>query len=339
MIVIDGVQGEGGGQVLRSSLTLSLLTGKPFKMINIRAGRQKSGLLRQHLTAVEAALQVGHARAEGAEMRSQTLTFHPGTVTGGSYHFAVGTAGSATLVLQTVLPNLLTAPQPSHLVLEGGTHNPFAPPFDFLEKSFLPVLGKMGAAVQARLEKPGFYPAGGGRFVIDITPLPQLQPVDIVERGEIVERRARAILSALPQHIAERELAVVARKLGWEANCLRPEVVRNPRGPGNILLLEIYCEHISEVFTGFGSVKVSAEDVAAQAVDAARRYLASGAAVGPYLADQLLIPFAIAGGGSFLTLPLTRHARTNMEIIGRFLELEISSEQVSEKGWLIRVGA
>src|ERR1051325_11860360 len=171
MIIIDGSEGEGGGQILRTSLALSLVTGQSFRMKRIRAKRQKPGLLRQHLTAVEAAKTVGCAEVGGAEMNSQTLEFRPGPVTPGTYRFAVGTAGSATLVLQTVLPSLLTASGTSSLTLEGGTHNPLAPPFDFLARSFMPLIRRMGPGVELELRRPGFYPAGGGRFHARIEPV------------------------------------------------------------------------------------------------------------------------------------------------------------------------
>ena len=170
MLTINGSQGEGGGQILRTALAMSLVTGKPFRIVRIRAGRKKPGLLRQHLTAVQAAAQIGQATVEGAAIGSQELTFTPGEIRPGEYRFAVGTAGSATLVLQAVLPALLTAPGLSVLTLEGGTHNPFAPPFDFLHRSYLPLVNRMGPTVEARLERPGFYPAGGGKFVVTVEP-------------------------------------------------------------------------------------------------------------------------------------------------------------------------
>src|SRR5687768_8335334 len=163
MQVLDGSQGEGGGQVLRTSLGLSLLTGTPFKIENIRANRSPPGLRRQHLTAVEAAAQVGDAEVEGAAVGARALTFTPRAVKTGDFRFAVGTAGSCTLVLQTVLPALMTRATASRLVLEGGTHNPMAPPFDFLERVYLPLLERMGPRVSMTLERPGFYPAGGGK--------------------------------------------------------------------------------------------------------------------------------------------------------------------------------
>ena len=169
MIEIDGSQGEGGGQILRTALALALVTGKPFRITNIRAGRKKPGLLRQHLTAIQAAMAVGGAAAEGATIGSRDLVFHPGAITPGTYRFAVGTAGSTTLVLQTILPALLCAGGESMLTLEGGTHNPFAPPFDFLQTTFLPQVNRLGPKVEAVLERPGFYPAGGGRFRVSPT--------------------------------------------------------------------------------------------------------------------------------------------------------------------------
>src|SRR5712672_1838180 len=183
MILIDGSEGEGGGQILRTSLALSLVTQQPFRMERIRAKRLKPGLLRQHLTAVEAAKTVGCAEVTGAALTSQTLEFHPGPVTPGNYRFAVGTAGSATLVFQTILPALLTAPSLSTLTLEGGTHNPLAPPFDFLARSFMPLIRRMGPAVKLELRAPGFYPAGGGRFHARVEPLKHLNRIRLLERG------------------------------------------------------------------------------------------------------------------------------------------------------------
>lgn len=337
MITIDGSQGEGGGQVLRTSLGLSLVTGQPFCIENVRAGREKPGLMRQHLTAVRAAAQISDAEVTGDAIGSRMLTFEPGPIKPGQYEFAVGTAGSATLVLQTVLPALIVASRPSRLTLKGGTHNPWSPPFDFLQKAFLPLLARMGATVTANLIRPGFYPAGGGEFTVEIQPAVdgRLQRLELVECGEPVSRRARAIVAKLPEHIAGRELKVVERKLGWTGDSLAVEQAHDSIGPGNIIMLEIASRNVTEVFTAFGEINVRAEAVAHKAVDEARAYLAAGVPVGPHLADQLLIPLALsavewAGGGRFRTVAPTRHTTTNIEVIRRFMDVAISVTRVEQ---------
>jgi RNA 3'-terminal phosphate cyclase (ATP) len=332
VLTIDGATGEGGGQVLRTALALSLATGTAFRITDIRAGRKRPGLMRQHLTAVNAAAEVGSATAEGAALGSTELVFRPGRVAPGTYRFSVGTAGSTTLVLQTVLPALVLAEGPSRLVLEGGTHNPMAPPFEFLERAFLPLLGRMGATVVAELERPGFYPAGGGRFQVRVEPAPgKLERLDLLERGEILARRATAAVAHLPLEIAWRELRVVEQGLNWDRSCLRAQEVEHSAGPGNVLLLEIESEQVTEVFASFGQKGVQAEKVASEAVAEARAYLAAGVPVGRHLADQLLVPMALAGGGSFRTLPLSRHATTQIELVEKFLPVEVTSVAVQER--------
>jgi RNA 3'-terminal phosphate cyclase (ATP) len=338
MLTIDGSEGEGGGQILRTSLALSLVTGQPFRMERIRAKRQKPGLLRQHLTGVEAAKTVGCAEVSGGEMNSQTLEFQPGQVTPGNYRFAVGTAGSATLVLQTVLPALLLASDRSTLTLEGGTHNPLAPPFDFLDRSFVPVIHRMGPSVQLELRAPGFYPAGGGRFLARIQPTARLAPLVLNERGAIRSRRATVWLSKLSSDIAERELAVVRQELRWSAEECTIETVAHPIGPGNALMLEIEAAHVTAVFTGFGERGRPAEEVAREAVEAAKAWLHAGMPVEEYLADQLLLPIALAGSGSFRTTKPSLHTTTNAAIIQRFLPISIRFEQEDEHAWKVNIG-
>jgi RNA 3'-terminal phosphate cyclase (ATP) len=338
MILIDGSIGEGGGQILRTALSLSMVTGQAFRIEKIRAGRDKPGLLRQHLTAVKAAAEICGATIEGAAIASRELSFSPGKVKPGEYAFSIGSAGSTTLVLQTVLPALLTADGPSSLALEGGTHNPHAPPIDFLEKAFLPLVNRMGPNVNVTLERAGFYPAGGGRFVVKIEPSATLQPLHLPERGEIKRRLAKSVVAALPGDIARRELQRVEKMLGWTGEQLQIRQLPNEWGPGNLLTLEIESEHMTEVFTGFGMKEVSAEAVAEQAVKQARRYLAAKIPAGEYLADQLLIPLAIAGGGSFGTHSPTRHTKTNIEVIARFLSVRIQLEEIRRDAWRVEVG-
>lgn len=338
MITIDGSEGEGGGQILRTSLALSLVTGQPFRMERIRAKRQKPGLLRQHLTAVEAAKSVGCAEVVGAAMNSQTLEFRPAAVTPGNYRFAVGTAGSATLVLQTVLPCLLTAAGTSTLTLEGGTHNPLAPPFDFLARSFTPLIQRMGPGVALELRTPGFFPAGGGRFHARIEPVKQLSRLVLSERGAILRRRARVWLSKLSPDVAERELQVVRDELKWRPEECGVELVEHPKGPGNALVLEIEAENVTGVFTGFGERGRPAEEVAEAAVEAATVWLAAEVPVDDHLADQLLIPMVLAGGGSLHTTKPSLHTTTNAQIIQRFLPVPIRFVQDGELVWQVSVG-
>jgi RNA 3'-terminal phosphate cyclase (ATP) len=338
MIVIDGSFGEGGGQILRTSLALSLVTGKCFRIENIRAGRKKPGLLRQHLTATNAAAQISNAVIKGNHIGSQKLHFEPGQVKSGRYCFAVGSAGSATLVLQTILPALLIADGKSELVLEGGTHNPFAPPFDFLQKTFLPIIHRMGVKVEVHLERPGFYPAGGGKFNVTIEPQQKLQNIELLERGRIVSSFARAVVANLPINICERELGVVRNKLNWEKDRTKAEQVQNSRGPGNVITLEIISEYVTEVFTGFGKKGVPAERVPQEAIKYVKKYLTTDVPVGKYLADQLMVPMAMAGGGKFRTLPLTRHSTTNIEVIKKFLDINIDVEKIDKDIYEVRIG-
>ena len=314
---IDGSRGEGGGQILRTSLALSLVTGTPIRVSNIRAGREKPGLLRQHLTAVKAAAAIGEAAVEGAAMGSKEITFRPKAVRPGDYTFAVGTAGSAGLVLQTVLLPLCLAGGPSTLTLEGGTHNPAAPPFDFLAKSFLPLLARMGFRVEMRIERHGFYPAGGGRYSVRIEPAGELRPLELLERGEDVSRRARVLPARLPEGIAEREREVLRKGTGWDGDAVTIEAV-DSIGPGNAVLVEAACGNVTEVFSYFGEFGVRAENIADHAIKEYRQWLAAGVPVGRHLADQLLLPMALARGGTFRTLPLSGHSTTNMASLREF---------------------
>jgi RNA 3'-terminal phosphate cyclase (ATP) len=248
-------------------------------------------------------------------------------VRSGSYHFAVGTAGSGTLVFQTILPALMTAAGRSEVTIEGGTHNMQAPPLDFLEKAFLPVVNRLGPKIEIRLEKYGFYPAGGGRFTATIEPCERLSTIQLLERGEIERRNAVAIVANLPRGIAQREINTITNLLSWDGECTQIVETRNSVGPGNIVLVELTSSNVTEMFCGFGRIGASAESVASEAADAARSYLVSGAIAGEHLTDQLLLPFALAGRGAFTAEKLNLHSRTNMEIIRRFLPVDFVTSQ------------
>ncbi|MDH5648320.1 MAG: RNA 3'-terminal phosphate cyclase [Gammaproteobacteria bacterium] len=214
IINVDGSLGEGGGQILRTSLSLSMCLGKPFRIFNIRSTRKNPGLQNQHLAAVNAAAKISGASIQGATKGSTEITFAPHSVIPEEYHISIGTAGSTTLLLQTLLPPLLVAKGPSTLILEGGTHNPHAPPFEFLEQAFFPIINRMGPVVTLRLDRAGYYPRGGGVVRAHIQPTKVLRSIRLMTRGDILEKLAVAIVANLPEQIAVRELGVIGHALG-----------------------------------------------------------------------------------------------------------------------------
>lgn len=339
MITIDGSQGEGGGQILRTSLALSILTGQPLRFEKIRAARSRPGLQRQHLMAVQAAATISRAALSGAALDSQTLSFSPQPAKPGEYRFDIGSAGSTTLVLQAILPPLMLAEGASTLELIGGTHNPWAPAFESMAESFLPLVNRMGPQITATLEAPGFAPAGRGRMVVSIAPTAALKPLTLDERGPITRRFAEAVVANLPVEIGQRELRVLQEHLHWPRETLRVREATNSAGPGNVVLARVESEHVTEVVAVPGQKGLRAEAVASTAAAQVLRYLRAGVPVGEHLADQLLLPLALAGGGSFLTLPLTEHSRTNMEIIRTFLPVSFTVEQRGPEQVHVRVNS
>jgi RNA 3'-terminal phosphate cyclase (ATP) len=212
-----------------------------------------------------------------------------------------------------------------------------APPFDFLLRSFLPLINRMGPTVTAELERPGFYPAGGGRFSVSITPAARLLPLEMLERGAIRSIKARAVVANLWRSIAVREVNLVGRLLSLSDDSLIVEEIAGALGPGNAVTVEIETEHHTEVFTGFGEVNVRAEGVATKVAQEARAYIASGVPIGKYLADQLLIPMTLAGAGRFRTGALSRHTTTNLEVIRQFLDQEIELTEDPKRTWTIAI--
>lgn len=337
MITIDGSEGEGGGQVVRNALALSLATGQPFRITNIRGRREKPGLMRQHLTAVEAACAIGGAECDGVAVGASEIAFRPGRITPGEYRFAVGTAGSTSLVLQTLLVPLLLADAPSRLVLEGGTHNIMAPPFEFIERCFLPIVNRMGPRVEARLVRHGFYPLGGGRVEIDIAPA-RFRPIDCIERGALRDVSATALFAGLPFDIAEREIKAARKVLAdWPEAAFAVRQLPADRGPGNAILFEAEFEQVTEIVTGFGKLGVTAEALAKKASQRMAGYMESEAFAGPYLADQLLLPFALAGGGRFTTVKPSLHARTAADIVALFMGQRWTFEQQPNGSHLVQL--
>jgi RNA 3'-terminal phosphate cyclase (ATP) len=320
---------SGGGQLLRSALSLSMITGQPFRMEHIRGRRPKPGLMRQHLVCVKAAAEISSAEVTGAELGSTELVFRPGAVSGGDYQFAIGSGGSTTLVFQTLLPALLQADSASTLRIEGGTHNPLAPHCEFIERCYLPVLAKMGAKASVVLERHGFMQAGGGVLTATVKPIKKWKKLKLTARGEALGVRGFVVQAHLPGEIAEREIASASRVLEWTADQFSIQEVRQSNGPGNAILLEAAYEHITEISTGVAQMVKSAESVAAGAAKGLRGYLASEAPVGVHLADQLLLPMALAGSGVFHTRGISDHTRTNIDLIGRFLPVTFEIAEVA----------
>ena len=336
-IQIDGQRGEGGGQVLRSALTLSMCTGLPLHIHNIRAGRRKPGLMRQHLAAVQAAATIANGQAEGASLGSTAIEFVPGTVRAGDYHFAIGSAGSTTLLAQTLLPVLACVDGDSVVRVEGGTHNGMAPSTDFIEQAFMPCLRAMGMTVSSTLERHGFYPNGGGSWEICIG---EWQPArfELTSRGALMRQQAVVKSANIGTHIAEREVARIRKKLRLPDDCYE---ISHPQanGPGKIVSIRLEFEHLTEVFEAVGALGLSAERVAGRAASAAKQYLVAQHPVDVHLADQLLLPLVLGAGGVFVTGALTAHTRTNIDVIERFLGPGIVSVQACDAGNIVHVSS
>ena len=337
MLEIDGSYGEGGGQILRTSLALSLLTGKPFRITNIRARRKNPGLQKQHLTAVDAAGTISNAEVKGAIMGASEFEFAPSAVKAGNYNFSINSAGSTTLIFQTILPALMVADAPSQISFEGGTHNPLAPPYDFLKKAFVPVINRMGPKIELDFDRYGFFPAGGGRWSAKITPSAKLNAIDCASRGPIMHVQCKILTAQLPEDIAVRELAVLMQN-GIKQEKFEIVRVDESNGPGNVVMIESNSENITELFTGFGERGIKAESVAEHALRQFESYKTSDVFAGEYLADQLLLPMAIAGGGSFSTLRLSGHSVTNMQTIQKFLDCNFHFQEVKNNHVNVNVG-
>lgn len=290
MITIDGSQGEGGGQILRTSLSLSAVYGQPFEMVNVRANREKPGLKRQHLTCVRAVAEICGAKVVGDEVGSMRLTFEPGPIRGGAYRFDIGTAGSVTLVAQTVIPVLLRADAPSEVTITGGTHVPFAPVWEFFAETYLPQVQAMGGAVEAELVDYGFYPAGGGRVVLRIQPMKDNGAYyRLNDRGAYRGGTVVGVVANLDKSIAEDEVERVVCQLP-NLNLRREVRTVDSVGPGNYCYAKLEFEHVSVVISEVGTHGKSRKAVANSIVEKVKRFVNHGAAVEVHLSDQLLVP-------------------------------------------------
>lgn len=339
MLELDGSFGEGGGQILRTSLALSLLTGRAFHLRNVRAGRPKPGLQPQHLMSVRAAAAIGQAQTRGASRSSSDLVFEPGEVRAGSYRFDIGTAGATGLLLHTLyLPLALRGEMPSELTLIGGTHVSTSPCFHFLDTTWRRYLELCGLHVGLRLNRPGFYPRGGGVIEAFIQPCPQLHGVRLDKRGAVCAGGFSAV-AGLDVSIARRQARRAAFRLqqyGLKAK-LREESWQG--GPGTVLAVELDTIPVPTIFFALGTRGKPAERVADEAVDQVIAYLEAGdALVDAHSGDQLVLPLALADGPSeYRVAEVTRHLATNISVICRFLERDIVCEGAEGETGVVRI--
>jgi len=334
-VQLDGSQGEGGGQILRSALSLSVITGRPVQIHNIRAGRKKPGLMRQHLSCVTAAKALSMAAVSGAELGSKVLEFAPSlgapspaanaeTDSANApqrWEFDIGSAGSSMLVAQTIIPILLHQRQHVTVTIIGGTHNPLAPSADYIRAVFIPMLARMGAQLTLVLERYGFYPAGGGRVLLQIQPS-TLLPISLIERGVLQNIHASAVVQGLPPGIADRELGALQQRLKLAPEQLERRVV-DGFGVGNVVQITAQYAHCSAAFWALGEKSRSSEAVAFDAAEQFAAYSQLSAPVDAHLADQLLLPMTLAGGGEFVCTHATPHLHTNAEVLMAFGAAEI----------------
>ena len=335
MIQIDGQ--NGGGQMLRTALSLAMVTGQPFRMINIRGKRSKPGLMRQHLTCVLAAQEISDGSVDGAEISSTELVFRAGELRGGSYQFAIGTAGSTTLLFQTLLPALLHAPTSSTLRLEGGTLNPLAPPFEFVDQVFLPALRKMGVEAGLSLIETGFAPAGGGVIQAEIQPCQKWQVVDLHDRGDFESMSIRVVVRALPVSIAGRILDAACHTLPCDDAMIEMRDVGPGRGVACLVTARF--AHATEMATGLGEFGVKSESIGHRTASAMKKWIDSHIPVGRNLADQLLLPMALAGEGSFTMMKPSAHVVSNISVIEKFLPVKFRIDPADRGQYVVSVSS
>jgi len=340
-IEIDGSYGEGGGQILRTSLAFSALFKIPVRIHHIRAGRKKPGLQPQHLKGVEALTQITGAQTEGVKIGSQSISFIPQAISAGEYRFDIGTAGSVTLLLQAILLPLSFAQRQSRITLMGGTHVPWSPPFHYFSELLILFLRTMGISVKATIERWGWYPKGGGMMRVEVEPAQELKRVVMLERGPIRQIHGLCATSLLPQHVGERLRDYAMKRIAGEIG-IDPEIdlLHNvpANGPGAFIFLRAESEKAIAGFSALGERGKRAEDVAKEAVDALEAYLESDACLDLHLADQILPFMALSKGNSALTTSeITEHLLTNLWVLRQFLNIEISIHGEKEKKGMIEL--
>jgi len=332
---IDGSYGEGGGQILRTSLALSILTHQPIEIFNIRAKRKNPGLQAQHLAAVLAALKISQAKVSGAKIGSKILRFEPKEIKPGKYEFDIGTAGSTTLVAQTILLPLAFAKSPSQVLIIGGTHNPLAPPFHYFSEIFLPMVEKLGIKSEAKLEKYGFYPKGKGRIRLFIQPIKELKTGNFLERGKLIEISGLSVVANLPIEIAKRQKKALINHLKFlekiDEEKIKIEEVK-AFSPGTFVFLKAKFENVLTGFSSLGEKGKPAEKVGQETAENFFHYYQSNKALDPYLADQIILYLALAKKPfSFTVSFLSNHLLTHIWLLEKFLNVKIKIDQKENK--------
>jgi RNA 3'-terminal phosphate cyclase (ATP) len=335
IVTLDGGEGEGGGQILRTALSLSLITGKALRIVNIRAKRPNPGLRAQHLECVQAAQEISNAEVQGAALGSKEISFFPKTLSPGNYQFKIETAGATSLLFQTILVPLSFSEGESTLTLQGGTHALWAPTFDYLSDHFRHFLARIGFSFDLTLERAGFYPEGGGTVHAKIRPRGTLQPLILSERGELSASGGLEIASSvanLPVSIAERQNRKAQEVLSKEG--YRPALsVRelSACGKGTHIAIVARFQQGGCCYTALGERGKLAEKVAEEAAQKFIKFVKSAATVDRYLSDQLMLPLSVVGSASeYSTECITDHILTNAKTIKAFLSVEIDVK--GEKG-------
>jgi RNA 3'-phosphate cyclase len=343
-VEIDGRHGEGGGQILRTALTLSAILEVPVHITHIRGNRKKPGLRPQHLVAVNALATITRATVEGAKVDSHELVFEPGKIRGGSFSFDIGTAGSTGLVVQTLIPVLLFGKTPSQVRITGGTHVPWSPPFHYLKAVFLPVLKKMDGEASLEIDKWGWYPKGGGKITASIRNATGLKPISLSHRGRLINLHVLSAVSNLPLSIAERQRDQTLKRIDYLG--IQPTIsIENApsTGQGTFLFLAAQFKGGMAGFTSLGKRGKRAEEVADDACNEFIRFLDSEGVVDIHLADQLVPYMALAEGRSTVRIErITDHLLTNIWVVDHFLPLKFDVEadtgRIGVDGVGVRIG-